>query len=65
MENVSIGIDQDLMMDRLINKARVKRTRSGFTAYTDKRHHGISADILARKWGIGINKAKQTLQFTT
>ena len=46
----------------MISKVRVKITRSGFATYTDKRHHRISADILARKWGIGIDKAKQTLQ---
>ena len=50
------------MVDILISKVRVKRTRSGFATYTDKRHHGISADRLARKWGIGIEKAKPNIQ---
>ena len=36
MANVSIGLSQDLMVDILIIKVRVKRTRSGFTTYTDK-----------------------------
>ena len=27
--------------------------------------NGISADLLARKWGVGIDKAKRTLQSTT
>ena len=49
----------------LINKVRVRRTRSGFATYTDKQHHGISTDLLAIKWGIGLDKAKQTLQSTT
>ena len=49
----------------MIRKVGVKRTRSGFVTYIDKQHHGISADPLARKWGIGIYKAKQTLQSTT
>ena len=62
MENVSIGIDQDLMVDRLIINVRVKRTRSGFVTYTDKRHHGISADILARRWVIGLDKANRIIQ---
>ena len=62
MEKNSIGMAQDLMVDRLISKVRVNRTRSGFTTYTDKQHHGISANLLARKWGIGIDKAKRTLQ---
>ena len=53
------------MVDRLISKVRVNRTRSGFATYIDKLHHGISADLLERKWGIGIDKAKRTLQSTT
>ena len=65
MENVSIGLDQDLMVDRLISNVRVKRKGSGFATHTYKQKHGISADLLARKWGIVIDKAKQTLQSTT
>ena len=49
----------------LIMKVTVKRKRNGFTTFTDKQQHGISADLLARKWGIVIDKAKQTLQSTT
>ena len=49
MENVSIGLAQDLMMDRFISKVRVKRKRSGLETYTDKLHHGIINDLLARK----------------
>ena len=52
------------MVDILISKVRVKITRCGFETYTDKRHHGISTDILARKCDIGLDKAKQTLQST-
>ena len=52
MANVSIWMAQYLMVDRLISKFRVNRTRSGFAAYTAKRHHGISAGILAIKWGM-------------
>ena len=65
MENVSIGLAQDLMVDRLISKARVKRKRSGFVTYTNKQHHGISTDILTRKWGVGLDKENRTLQSTT
>ena len=65
MVDFSIGMVQDLMVDILIIKVRVERTRSGFTTYIDKRHHLISADMLARKWSIGIDKAKRTLQSTT
>ena len=65
MEYVSIILSQELTVDILISKVKVKRTRSGFANYTYKRHHGISTDILARKWGIGIDKEKRTLQSTT
>ena len=56
MKNVSIGLAQYLMVDRMISKVRIKRTRSGLANYTDKRHHGTSADLLARKWGIVLGK---------
>ena len=49
MANVSIGLAQNLMVDRLIRKVRVNRTRSGFATYIDNGHHGISDDILAIK----------------
>ena len=65
MDNVSIGMDQEFMVERLIIKDRVKITRSRFATYIDKRHHGISADLLAIKWGIGLEKAKQAFQSTT
>ena len=50
------------MVDRLISKVRVKRTRA---TYIYKQHHGINADLMARKWGIGLDKAKRNLQSTT
>ena len=65
MANVSIEMSQDLMVDRLIIKVRVKRTRSGFTTYTYKRHRRISANLLAIKWRVVLDKAKRTLQSTT
>ena len=65
MSNVSIGMAQDLIVDRLISMFRFNRKRSGFATYIYKLHHGISADLLSRKWGIGIDKAKWTLQSTT
>ena len=36
MAYVAIGMAQDLMVDRLISKVRVKRIRSGFSTYTYK-----------------------------
>ena len=32
---------------------------------TSKRHHGVDANLLSLKWGIGIEKAKNTLKHTT
>ena len=64
MVNVSIVLSQYLKVYRFISKVRVKRTRSGFSTYTYKRHHGISFDILEIKWGIGIYKANRNLQST-
>ena len=54
-----------MTVDILTSKVRVKRKIIGFATYTNKRHHGISADLLARKCGIGIYKTKRTLQSTT
>ena len=62
MQNVSIGLSQDLMVDILIINVRVKRTSSGFETYTYKQHHGVSTDLLEIKWCIGLYKANQTLQ---
>ena len=62
MENVSIGIDNEFMLDRLIRNGRDRITKSGYATYTDKRHHGISNDLLTRKCGIGIDKENHTLQ---
>ena len=65
MENVSIELAQELMVDILIINVRVKRTRSGFATHTDKQHYRISANLLTRKWGVGLYKAKRSLQSTT
>ncbi len=32
---------------------------------TENRHHGATPDLIANKWGISIDKAKQTLKATT
>ena len=39
--------------------------RDEYATITNNRHHGISTELLARKWGIGLNKAKATLKGTT
>ena len=65
MEKNFIGLDQDLMVDRLISNVRVKRSRGVLPTYTYKGYHGISTDISARKWVIGLDKSKWTLQYKT
>ena len=53
------------MVGILLVNVRVRRTKSIYATYTDKQHHNISANILARKWGVGLDKVKRTLQYTT
>ena len=61
MSKFSIGIAQDLMVERFISNLKVKRTRSGYAINKDKQQHGISADLLALKYGIVMEKGKCTL----
>ena len=65
MATVSIAIVQGLMVYRLISNVRVRRTRSRYTTYIDRQHHGISADILEIKWGIVLDKTNCNLQSIT
>ena len=62
MKNVFIGLAHDLVVDRFISKVRVKRKSSRFAIYTDKQHHGISADLLERELGTVLDKANRTIQ---
>ena len=55
-KSVSIGLVQYLIVDRLIKNGRVTRNRRGYATYTDKPQYGIITDLLARKWGVGIDK---------
>ena len=49
----------------LMRNVRVRRMRIGYSTYTDKKNHGISTDMLAIKWGIRLDRAKRSLQYTT
>ena len=42
------------MVERIISKVWVKITMSGFATYTDKQHHGINTNLLARSQKFGI-----------
>ena len=32
---------------------------------TSKRHHGVDANLLSLKWGVGLEKARNTIKYTT
>ena len=49
------------MVDIYIGNVRVIRIGSRYSTYTEKVRHDKSADMPARKWGIGLEKAKNTL----
>ena len=53
------------MVERLIINVGVRIKTSGYITDIDKQNHGISADLLASKWGIGVDKAINTLKPTT
>ena len=65
MVNVSIWLAQHLMVDRLIGNIRVSMTKKGYATITNERHHSVKPELLAKKWGIGLEKAKETLKATT
>ena len=56
--NLSIWLDQDLLVDRLIGNIRVSVTKKGYATVTNKRYHSVTPEILAEKWEIGLEKAK-------
>ena len=59
MSQISTGFTPGLMIESMQNSVNISATYSG------ERHHGTDPHLLARKWGIGLNKAKQTLECTT
>ena len=62
MENVSIGLDQYLIVDILIGNVRARRTRRRNYTYTVIFHHGLSVKLLANTCGIDLDKANHTLE---
>ena len=65
MVNVSIGLAQDLMVDRIIVNITVSMTKKGYATIKNERRHLVTSELLARKWGIGLENAKETLKATT
>ena len=53
------------MSSRLVSQVQVRMTRTWYATITNERQHGVQPDLLARKWGIGLDKAKATLKSTT
>ena len=60
MVNVSIGLAQDIMVDRIIVNITVSMTKKGYATITNERHHLVTLELLARKWGIGLENEKDT-----
>ena len=63
--NVSIGLAQDIMVEKLIGNIRVSITKKGYAIITNERHHLVTPELLDRKWGICTEKAKEKLKATT
>ena len=64
MANVSIRLYQDLMVDRLIGNIRVSMNKKVYEKITDERQHLVTPELLSRKWGIGLENAKEMLKAT-
>ena len=65
LATVSTGSVPELIAESIICKVRSKKTWTGYATITYDRHHSISPELLSQKWGIGIEKAKETIRGTT
>ena len=65
MVNLSIGLYQDIIMYRLVGKIRVFSTNKGYATVKNGRHHLVTTELFVSKWGIGLEKSKETLKATT
>ena len=65
MVETSLELVDGLMAERMISKITTCKTRDGYATITNDRHHEVNTDLLAQKWGIGMEKAKDTLKCTT
>ena len=64
MAQISPIYNQELLLERLIASVNANKSSTGAT-YSNKRHHGTDPNLLAQKWGIGVQKARDTLKCTT
>ena len=63
MINVSIGLAEDLTVDRIIGNIRVSISKYSTIIY--EMHHSVTPELLTRKWVICLENAKETLKSTT
>ena len=60
--NVSIGLAKNLIMNRIIGNIRVSTTKKGYETIRSKSHQSIKPELLTRKWGMCLEKSKETLK---
>ena len=53
------------MLDRIIGDIRVSMTKKGCATKKNERHNLVTPELLGRKWGIGLENAKEVLKATT
>ena len=63
--NVSISLSHYFMVERLIGNVKVSITKKVYEKITNERHHLVTPELLARKWGIVLEKLTEMLKATT
>ena len=59
MVSICPSLSQDLATELLMDRAKVNAT------HTSTRHHEVTAELIASKWGTSLQKARATLEATT
>ena len=59
MSQVSDELNPTVLQQSLISSVKIGAT------YSHSRHHGTDPFLIAKKWGIGVQRAKDTLKCTT
>lgn len=65
--HASEGLAQDLAVTSLVDSVKVHLQDSVriTMASTEKHHHEVTKELLAKKWGISISRAEATLKAST
>ena len=58
MVNFSIGLAQDIMVNRLIGSIRVSMTKKVYETITNESHYSVKTKLLTRKWVIALENSK-------